>query len=522
MGSMSINRQQTSASEIADLPAWTSADWPASPAPSVPASSGDVIDGKYLLGDIIAHGGMGVVFAATHFDLDRPVAVKCIRAELAHDEVISARFLNEARAAGRLRNEHVARVLDFGKLPSGVPYFVMEWLEGADLGTVLSQRGRLPVAEAIDYVLQVCEALAEAHAAGIVHRDIKPENLFVTHAVDGVPVIKVLDFGVSKQLCEKRGRSLTNPSRGVGSPWYMSPEQIRTPQLVDARTDIWSIGVVLHELLTGERPFDGDTLPEVCAHVLSDPPRSLCEVRPDLPRRLDAVVRHCLQKDLGSRFSDVAELARALEGLETHSRTTALSIERILSGGEQASALIKLARPEDAAPPFSESTLLAAESVRDSRQTPPPIEAPVIVPAPIARIPGERPVWPVALLGIVALGAGGLTGAHRLGYDLTTALRLAPMLPELRADPVDRVQLNREFTPFITSLRAVARAETELELAPKLQPRPRRDVEQSTDAAGGDTVSEVAPVSETGVVEPSSSAAARAEPRALSERSPYE
>jgi len=521
---MSMNRQQTSDSKSADLPAWSSAEWPSAPAPLTPAISGEVIDGKYLLGDCIAYGGMGVVFAATHLDLDRPVAVKFIRSDLAEDAVVAARFLNEARAVARLRNEHVARVLDFGKLPCGVPYFVMEWLEGADLATVLARSGPLTVAEAIDYVLQACEALAEAHAAGIVHRDIKPENLFVTHAVDGVPVIKVLDFGVSKQLEDKRGRSLTNPSRGVGSPSYMSPEQIKNPQLVDARTDIWSLGIVLYELLTGERPFDGETLPEVCAHVLYDPPRSLCDARPDLPRRLDAVVRHCLQKDLGSRFSDVAELARALEGLDAHSRTSALSIERILNGGERASALIKLAQLENAAPPSSDPTPLARDSRPDSRQTPPPIEAPVTDHARIARIPGERPVWPVVLLCSVALGAAGVTGAHRLGYDVRSALRLFPTLPELHADALDTLQVTRDFTPWITPLRAVARAETELELAPKLPPRSRQAVEQSTDAAGGDAVSEVAPVSEAGVVEPSSTAAARSElrPRAPSERSPYD
>jgi serine/threonine-protein kinase len=271
---------------------------------------GRIVDGKYRIGEPIAFGGMGVVLAATHVGLERSVAFKCIRREYVKNSAVVERFLNEARALARLRNEHVARVLDFGQTLDGLPYLVMERLDGADLYAVLAERGPLPVSEAVDYVLQSCQAAAEAHSLGIVHRDIKPENLFLTRGIDGRALIKVLDFGISKQL--KSGRSLTNPSAGIGSPWYMSPEQIRRPELVDSRSDIWSLGVVLFELLTRSTPFDGETVAEVCAAALTQPtPSASARVR-TVPQRLDEVLERCLAKTRELRYENVAELARAL------------------------------------------------------------------------------------------------------------------------------------------------------------------------------------------------------------------
>jgi|SoiMethySBSTD1v2_1073268.scaffolds.fasta_scaffold00828_6 eukaryotic-like serine/threonine-protein kinase len=282
--------------------------------PALPVSPGDVVAGKYLVGDVIAYGGMGVVVSATHQELRSDVALKIVRSELATDEALVARFLNEARAAASLKSEHVARVIDCGKLDSGAPFLVMEHLEGEDLRARFERGGALPIEEVVDYVLQVCEGLAEAHAAGIVHRDIKPENLFVTTSVCGRPIVKILDFGISKRITQNLNRRcLTVPGMSIGSPWYMSPEQTRASTKVDERTDLWSLGVVLYELLTGRRPFEGETIGVVSAQVLMRDPEHPCSLRPEIPATLGAAILRCLDKDPDGRFHNVGGLAAALE-----------------------------------------------------------------------------------------------------------------------------------------------------------------------------------------------------------------
>jgi serine/threonine-protein kinase len=221
----------------------------------------------------------------------------------------------------RLKSEHVARILDVGTLPGtddapGAPYIVMEYLEGHDLGSYAhGLGGKLPVAEACDYLLQACEAIAEAHAIGIIHRDLKPSNLFVTKALDGSPFVKVLDFGISKIVtADTAAMSLTKTTEVIGSPNYMSPEQLRSAKDVDARSDIWSLGVILYELLTGTVPFPADTITHLTAMVLQDPPVPLRSIRADVPTSLEMLVNHCLEKDRRRRFQSVGELARVLEG----------------------------------------------------------------------------------------------------------------------------------------------------------------------------------------------------------------
>jgi serine/threonine-protein kinase len=188
----------------------------------------------------------------------------------------------------------------------------MEHLEGEDLCERLQRSGRLGIAQAVDYVLQVCEGLAEAHAAGLVHRDLKPENLFVTHGPDRDELVKILDFGITKLPARIGGRSYTEPGSSVGSPHYMAPEQMNTPNDVDARADIWTLGVVLYESLAGRAPFEGDTIPAVCAQVLSARPVRLRTLRPDVPMALERAVMCCLENDRRARYADVFELARAI------------------------------------------------------------------------------------------------------------------------------------------------------------------------------------------------------------------
>jgi serine/threonine-protein kinase len=284
---------------------------------AIPVREGDLVAGKYRIEKEIGAGGMGVIVAARHEQLDQRVAIKFVRGETLGNEEGVQRFLREARAAVRLRSEHAARVLDVGTLESGVPFMVMEYLEGQDLGRVLVERGPISAELAADWIAQACEALAEAHAAGIVHRDLKPQNLFLARTVGGADHVKVLDFGVSKSIESMTGPpgALTRTSAILGSPLYMAPEQMRSSRDVDARADVWALGVVLFELLTRRWPFEAETLPGLCLKVVGDPPMSLAELRPDVPEHIVAVIERCLAKDPADRYANAAELSTALEPL---------------------------------------------------------------------------------------------------------------------------------------------------------------------------------------------------------------
>ena len=282
-------------------------------AQEVPVKPGDVLDGKYRVERVLGVGGMGVVVQARHIDLNTRVALKFMLPDALKDHENVQRFQREARAAVRLRSDHTARVLDVGRMRNGAPYMVMEFLIGQDLGQILEQSGAVPAHAAVEYILQACEAIAEAHAVGIVHRDLKPRNLFLARRVDGRPLVKVLDFGLAKTLDTSQDHALTRTTAIMGSPQYMSPEQMRASRTVDARSDIWSLGVCLYELLTGVVPFDAPTVPELCALVLKDSARPPHEVRRDIPAQLSMVVMRCLEKEPAMRFPDIAALAEAQE-----------------------------------------------------------------------------------------------------------------------------------------------------------------------------------------------------------------
>ena len=304
---------------------------PAVPLPPGTPQPGQLLAGKYRIDGILGAGGMGVVLAATHVDLGQPVAIKFLNAQFCDNAEIAARFLREARAAAAIKSEHVARVLDVTRTDEGVLYIVMEHLAGSDLEQVVRARGPLPIAEAIDYVLQACEAIAEAHAAHIVHRDLKPGNLFLTQRADGSPLVKVLDFGMSKMAAMEGGPhdgSLTSPVAMLGSPWYMSPEQIKSSRNVDHRTDVWSLGIILHKLLTGAPAFEAETLSSCLVKIVTEPPATLRTRRPDAPAELEIVILRCLEKDLGRRLQNVAELAWAL--LPFAPERSRVSVERIV------------------------------------------------------------------------------------------------------------------------------------------------------------------------------------------------
>lgn len=276
-------------------------------------NAGDVIAGKYRVERVLGEGGMGFVVAATHLTLETPVAIKFIRDGVLGTREASVRFLREAKAAVQLKNPHVAQVYDVGTLESGEPFMVMEYLEGCDLSDLFKQRGALPPAEVCEYVVQACDALGEAHALGIVHRDVKLGNLFLTRGAAGVPIVKVLDFGLSKASPFGGGETGVTMSAAVlGSPRFMSPEQLQDPRTVDGRTDIWSLGIILYTLLAGRPAFDAETVGKLFAKVMGENPRPLEEIAPRVDPGLVAVVNACLQKSPDARISNVADLASAL------------------------------------------------------------------------------------------------------------------------------------------------------------------------------------------------------------------
>jgi serine/threonine-protein kinase len=322
---------------------------------------GDILAGKYRVERVLGMGGMGVVVAAHHLQLDEKVALKFLLPDALDNSEAVARFAREARAAVKIKSEHVARVIDVGTLPNGAPYMVMEYLDGGDLAAWLLDRGALPIEQAVEFLLQACEAVAEAHALGIVHRDLKPANLFCIRRADGRLSVKVLDFGISKvtQFGAPGSSALTHDTALVGSPLYMSPEQMRAANSVDSLTDIWALGVILYELLTGKVPFAAESLPEQVHRVTTEPPTSLRELRPEVPPELEGVILRCLEKNRAERYHNVAELALALYPFAP--MRARASIERISdivqTSGQLESARTLLSSPKDAKTLVSAGTL---------------------------------------------------------------------------------------------------------------------------------------------------------------------
>jgi eukaryotic-like serine/threonine-protein kinase len=288
--------------------------WNSPASPLAPVQPGDVLRGKYRVERLLGQGGMAYVVSAWHLHLEQRVAIKLLRPETAsHGEVVE-RFLREARAASKLEGGHVTRVLDVDTLDGGAPFIVMEYLEGGDLGQILRDRAPLPVHEVAGWVRQACVGIAEAHGLGIIHRDLKPANLFLAQKRSGEAVVKVLDFGISKLLEDTR---ITRAAVGMGSAEYMSPEQMRSAGDVDARTDLWSLGVTLYELCTGATPFHAESIAQVGAAVLTRDPTPPRALRPDLPAGLEAVILRCLDKDPARRFAGAPALAAALAPFTT-------------------------------------------------------------------------------------------------------------------------------------------------------------------------------------------------------------
>lgn len=400
---------------------------------------GDVIAGKYRVESVLGRGGMGYVVAARHAILG-PCAIKLLHPAFANHAEVVARFVREAQAAQRIQSEHVVRVSDVGVIETtSTPFMVMEFLQGEDLAATLKSRGRLSLEDAVAYLLQACEALAEAHAEGIVHRDLKPSNLFLTTRRDGTPFVKLLDFGISKvsSTTGEGTSNLTRTSGVMGTVLYMSPEQLQRPKEVDARSDIWALGVILFELLTGRVPFLGDDMPNTVVKVMLEEPPSLRSMRDDLPPALEAVVARCLAKNREHRFPHVADFASALAPFAT--RHALASIERIsgvavasgqrLSGAPPIEVVRLDAQPispsalasgqmpvieRPAAPPWPTSQTTGSSAVT-SRTAPPPSEETTTAGVPRSsskKLPIALGVGVLAILGVLG-GVAATRGAER-------------------------------------------------------------------------------------------------------------
>jgi serine/threonine-protein kinase len=374
--------------------------------PQSPVKPGDILAHKYRVEKVLGVGGMGVVVAAMHTELDERVALKFLLPSAAQNPSVVARFNREARAAVKIKSQHVARVSDVGTLDDGTPYIVMEHLEGKDLGDILEERGNIPFGLAVDYVLQACEAIAEAHAAGIVHRDLKPPNLFLARQADGTSIVKVLDFGISKAVLvdEPSGNhgGITGTTDVFGSPTYMSPEQLKASRDVDARADVWALGVILYEFIAGKAPFERPTVAETFGSILYETPVPLRKLRPDVPEPLERAIMQCLEKDIAARTPNIADLSKALfPYAENGSQASLDRTSRIL---KRAGVAVASAAPESRVLAAAKTTLDAGQAGALGSQTRSAWGAASQIPKPR----GSRATVVIGVLaGMIVVGGAG-------------------------------------------------------------------------------------------------------------------
>jgi serine/threonine-protein kinase len=370
------------------------------PFPPDDLRSGEVLARKYKITDFLGRGGMGLVYAGVELSSATPVAVKLPRREIRNRKKALARFQQESRAATRLRGPNVVKVMEVAELGDGTPFIVMELLVGKDLASELDVRGALPVAEAVGYVLQAASGVAEAHAAGIIHRDLKPHNLFLVDEPGG-RVVKVLDFGISKLGGAEAPRVTTTNAR-LGTPLYVSPEQLVSAKYVDQRSDIWSLGVILYELLTGTLPFEGQTAIAVAAAIQTIEPPPPSARRPGLPAGLERVVMKALAKKAEERFQTVADFARELAPFA--------------GAGAASAPLAEPPRPARALEPLRRGGTHVDSPREDSvasGQSPPEEQTSTRAPAAETRTAAEPSHWLLLLAALFGIALLALALAYR-------------------------------------------------------------------------------------------------------------
>jgi serine/threonine-protein kinase len=387
---------------------------------------GKRIAGRYLVDRLLGSGGMGIVASAKYPELGQKVAVKFLRPELANDARVSARFMREARVAAKVKSAHFVKVFDVGRLESGIPYLVMEMLTGRDLGDELRARGPFSLFDAIDCILQACTGVAEIHALGIVHRDLKPSNLFIAN-VAGSNMVKVLDFGISKEKPTESLAPLTATDHVLGTPQYMSPEQIKASKDVDPRSDIWAIGVILYELLTRALPFEseGGGVGEMFGKILYVDPELPSKHRSDLPEGFEAVLLKCMARERDERYASVLELAEALrpfasstslhriDAIKQAAMTPAAEVDDdpILEVSGDEASRASSANTADSSPEAKRQlvlapTALAIPKVDSSPVLPVPATAKTGPEEERAEAPRSRNVLLATVLGVIVVGAG--------------------------------------------------------------------------------------------------------------------
>ncbi|HKE14851.1 MAG TPA: protein kinase [Kofleriaceae bacterium] len=401
------------------------------PIPEGLLATSALVAGRYRLDKVLGMGGMGYVVSAVHVGPDRQVervAIKFMLPDALHSSSLHRRFVREAEAIGRLRSEHVCRLLDTGRMPDGAPYMVMEYLSGHDLEHLVARRGPLLLWEAADYALQILDAMAEAHSQGIIHRDLKPANVFRAWNRDDIPVIKVLDFGVAKAA---DGMHSTATNTVMGSPSFMAPEQLISSKCVDERADIYSIGAVLYFLLTGKPPFDAEQLPALCLKVMNEDPVPPSHLRPELPPAVDDIVLTCMAREPDHRFPNVAELAHALAPFAPEStRPLAVAAARALGwtpGGWERPAVLE---PDPSAATISERR---REPTGDGYATQLVRFTPAEPSSERVRSRRRR-MWLIALVACASLGAGaGAVAIVAGGNERAVGAGALPASPRPRA-----------------------------------------------------------------------------------------
>jgi serine/threonine protein kinase len=383
---------------------------------------GTLLAGKYQIEALIGRGGMGTIYRATHVMLGKPVAVKVIRPDVEITADIVTRFQREARAASQLDHPNIATVHDLGQLEDGTLYIAMELIEGETLKAVIARDGRITPDRIVRLLGQVTSALAAAHRAGIIHRDLKPQNIMVTRGAGGDEIAKLLDFGIAKTI-DQSGTQLTSTGLSLGTPHYMAPEQASGSN-VDARTDIYSLGVILYEMLVGTVPFDDPSTPAVLVKHLSEPPMRPSERRPDLelPPALEAIALRCLEKSPDARFQTADELRAAIESAGSPAARRRRSLPGAMNAGPVEPG--ELEREEVELPP--RSALRNLTSVGSSGLHAPARGDTVVV----SRQAGSSFVLVIMLL--VIIGGVGFA-AYTLGY-----------FSRASDDPVDAVPVAAE------------------------------------------------------------------------------
>lgn len=468
------------------------------PAPVVqlvkpPISQGEIIAGRYRVERIVAEGGMGIIVAAKHIELEENVAIKFLRDEFAQKPEIVGRFAREAKAAAKIKSTYTATVHDVGISEDRGPFIVMEYLEGEDLEVVLQSDGRIPYARAAEYIMQAGEALAAAHAAGIIHRDVKPANLFLVKSDHNVPIIKVLDFGVSKTALTGNvfGGAISlvkTQSLLVGSPIYMSPEQLRGTQEVGFTSDVWSLGAVLYELITGETAFTGSSITELCAAVLESTPQSIRTRAPEAPPELEEVVMTCLEKDPKKRYQTVAEVVVALARFAPV--RARMSVDRVIALSKAAGLLAQSYEPPEALmPPVIMSLMPPSPSLAPQASPPQSLletvmerdeeeaaavsasepTAPRSMPPRVSQTSevAPKPRWPMFIAGGLVVGALAL-GGRWLAKDAPVA-QPAPPTPTAAAAAPTMVGVPTMTTPAATDSAAAAATDNKAEKAEKAE-----------------------------------------------------